>query len=141
AAAMDRVSADDVDSVGAASHAISEVMRSAPVPEAVRGEVASRYRELAELVGEPAPPVAVRSSAVGEDSQDATFAGQQETYLWVRGAGHVCEAIRDCWVSLYGPPAITYRARLGDAGAGPEMGVAVQLMVDAAVSGVMFTCN
>src|SRR6185437_12330768 len=129
AAEMARVSPGDVDSVGAASHAISEAMRSAPVPDAVRDEVARRYAELGE------PPVAVRSSALGEDSQDATFAGQQETYLWVRGADHVADAVRDCWVSLYSPPAIAYRARLG-AGDEPAMGVAVQLMVDAEVSGV-----
>jgi pyruvate,water dikinase len=141
AAAMSRVSPDDVETVGAASRAIGEAMRSAWVPAALRDEVAQRYAELADAVGDPEPPVAVRSSALGEDSQDATFAGQQETYLWVRGVDDVCEAIRDCWVSLYGPPAITYRARLGDAGTGPAMGVAVQLMVDAAVSGVMFTCN
>ena len=53
----------------------------------------------------------MRSSALGEDSQEATFAGQQETYLWVRGADGVCDAVRDCWVSLYSPPAMTYRAR------------------------------
>src|SRR4029453_8067100 len=69
----------------------------------------------------------------------ATFAGQQETYLWVRGADAVCDAVRDCWVSLYSLPAISYRARLGEME--PAMGVAVQLMVDAEVSGVMFTCN
>jgi pyruvate,water dikinase len=85
--------------------------------------------------------VAVRSSALGEDSQDATFAGQQETYLWIRGAAQVCEAVRDCWISLYSPPAISYRARLGDAAEKPAMGVTVQRMVDAEVSGVMFTCN
>ncbi len=130
---MSRLSPDDVDSVGAASHAISQAMRSAPVPEAVRDEVARRYAELGE------PPVAVRSSALGEDSQDATFAGQQETYLWVRGADHVCDAVRDCWVSLYSPPAISYRARLE--AQEPAMGVAVQEMVDAEVSGVLFTCN
>jgi pyruvate,water dikinase len=78
---------------------------------------------------------------VGEDSQDATFAGQQETYLWVRGVDHVCDALRDCWVSLFSASAISYRARLGDAAAPAAMGVTVQLMVDAAVSGVMFTCN
>ena len=72
---------------------------------------------------------------------EATFAGQQETYLWVRGAEHVCDAVRDCWASLYSPPAISYRARLGDAAQAPAMGVTVQLMVDAEVSGVMFTCN
>jgi pyruvate,water dikinase len=136
AAALSHMSPGDVDSVGAASHAISEAMRFAPVPEGVRGEIARRYAEL----GGDEPPVAVRSSALGEDSQDATFAGQQETYLWVRGADHVCDAVRDCWVSLYGAPAMTYRARLGQAEE-PAMGVAVQLMVDAEVSGVMFTCN
>ena len=135
AAEMSRLSPGDVDSVGAASHAISQAMRFAPVPDAVREEVALRYAELGEE-----SPVAVRSSALGEDSQDATFAGQQETYLWVRGADHVCDALRDCWVSLYSPPAISYRARLSD-GEEPAMGVAVQLMVDAEVSGVLFTCN
>jgi phosphoenolpyruvate synthase/pyruvate phosphate dikinase len=140
AAELSHVSPDDVDSVGAASHAISEAMRFAPVPEAVRDEVAGRYAELAEEVDLAEPPVAVRSSALGEDGQDATFAGQQETYLWVRGVDHVCDAVRDCWVSLYSPPAISYRARLGGSEA-PAMGVAVQLMVDAEVSGVLFTCN
>jgi pyruvate, water dikinase len=125
----------DVARVAAVSHALGEEMRSAPVPDAVREEVVARYVEL----GADAP-VAVRSSALGEDSQDATFAGQQETYLWVRGAEGICDAVRDCWVSLYSPEALTYRARLGD-DAAPAMGVTVQLMVDAAVSGVMFTCN
>jgi len=128
----------DLDRVNAVSSAISEGMRSAPVPESVRAEVALRY---AELAGDADPPVAVRSSALGEDSQDATFAGQQETYLWVRGADGVCDAVRDCWVSLYSPQAMTYRARVGAGGAAPAMGVTVQLMVDAEVSGVMFTCN
>jgi pyruvate, water dikinase len=100
-----------------------------------------RYAELAGEAGGAEPPVAVRSSALGEDSQDATFAGQQETYLWVRGAERVCDAVRDCWVSLYSPPAITYRARLGGNAEAPAMGVAVQLMVDAEISGVLFTCN
>ena len=135
-AELARMSPEDVDSVGAASHAIGQAMRSAPVPDAVRDEIASRYAAL----GGGDPPVAVRSSALGEDSQDATFAGQQETYLWVRGADHVCDAVRDCWVSLYSPPALTYRARLG-AGDEAAMGVAVQEMVDAEVSGVLFTCN
>jgi len=139
-AELARTSPDDVDSVGAASQAISQAMRFAPVPDTVRDEVARRYAELAGEAGGAEPPVAVRSSALGEDGQDATFAGQQETYLWVRGAEHVCDAVRDCWVSLFSAPAITYRARLGGT-VEPAMGVAVQLMVDAAISGVMFTCN
>jgi pyruvate,water dikinase len=131
------VAADDLDGIGHASHSISEAMRFAPVPETVRRQIADGYAQL----GDESPPVAVRSSAVGEDSQDATFAGQQETYLWVRGAEHVCDAVRDCWMSLYGPPAISYRLRLGNAAHPPAMGVTIQLMVDAVVSGVMFTCN
>jgi pyruvate,water dikinase len=115
-------------------------MLSAPVPDAVAEEVERAYVELGQAAGEPDPPVAVRSSAVGEDSAEATFAGQQETYLWVRGAEHVCDAVRDCWISLYSAPAIAYRARLR-AARPPEMGVTVQLMVDAEISGVMFTCN
>ncbi len=135
ASAMSGLEPGDVDAVGAVSHRLGEAMRSAPIPSSVRDEVARCYAELGE------PPVAVRSSALGEDSREATFAGQQETYLWVRGAEGVCDAVRDCWVSLYGPPAMTYRARLGAAAGGPAMGVAVQQMVDAEVSGVMFTCN
>lgn len=125
----------DTERVGAVSKAIGEEMRSAPMPAAVLAEVAERYAEL----GQDAP-VAVRSSALGEDSEEATFAGQQESYLWVRGAHEVADAVRDCWVSLYSPQAISYRARMG-AGGPAAMGVTIQLMVDAAVSGVMFTCN
>jgi pyruvate,water dikinase len=135
ASAISGLDPGDVDEVGAVAHRIGEAMRSAPIPSSVRDQVADRYAELGE------PPVAVRSSALGEDSREATFAGQQETYLWVRGTEGVCDAVRDCWVSLYGPPAITYRARLGAAAGDPAMGVAVQQMVDAEVSGVMFTCN
>ena len=132
--AMERASSGDVDAVNAASHAISEVMHSAPIPEAIRSEIVERYAALGDV------PVAVRSSALGEDSEEATFAGQQETYLWISGADHVCDSVRDCWISLYSPPAITYRARLGS-DEEPAMGVTVQVMVDAEVSGVMFTCN
>ncbi len=139
--ALARVTAGDLEAIANAAHAISEVMRFAPVPDVVRVEVEQRYAQIGHAAGVDSPPVAVRSSAIGEDSADATFAGQQETYLWVRGVEHVCDALRDCWVSLYSPPAISYRARLGQANEPPAMGVTVQLMVDAEVSGVMFTCN
>jgi phosphoenolpyruvate synthase/pyruvate phosphate dikinase len=116
-----------------AAKTIGEAMRFAPLPADLREELGSRYVALGE------PPVAVRSSALGEDSQDATYAGQQETFLWIRGIEHLCDAVRDCWVSLYTPRAIAYRAKLGVTEA--AMGVTVQLMIDAVVSGVMFTCN
>jgi pyruvate,water dikinase len=120
AAALSR----DVD---AASKAIGEAMRFAPVPAELRDELG-------------APPVAVRSSALGEDSAEASHAGQQESFLWVRGVDEVCDAVRDCWASLYTPHAISYRAARGGAQE-TAMGVTVQSMVDAGVSGVLFTCN
>ena len=127
---------------GGKSASLGELIAAGiPVPpgfaastEAEVEEIADAYRAL----GEPA--VAVRSSAIGEDSAETTFAGLQDTYLWVRGAEQVCAAVRDCWASLDNPEAVSYRERMGIEGK-PAMGVAVQVMVDAAVSGVMFTCN
>ncbi|HEV8461397.1 MAG TPA: PEP/pyruvate-binding domain-containing protein [Gaiellaceae bacterium] len=112
----------------------TDAIRNAPIPDDVRDEVSASYAALGEDV-----PVAVRSSALDEDAEDATFAGQQETILWVRGADAVCEAMRECWASLFSAPAAAYRERLGHTD--PAMGVTVQEMVDAEVSGVLFTCN
>jgi pyruvate,water dikinase len=136
-----RVTPGDVEAIGAAAKAIGEAMRFAPLPDGVRTEIERRYGELEESSGGERPPVAVRSSALGEDSAEASHAGQQESFLWVRGVDQVCDAVRDCWVSLYSAPAIGYRAALGGEGAEPAIGVAVQAMVDAEVSGVLFTCN
>ena len=85
-------------------------------------------------------PVAVRSSACAEDSETASFAGQQETYLHVRGASDVLRRIRDCWASFFTERALFYRSRKGaldDLG----MAVVVQRMVDADVAGVLFTID
>jgi pyruvate,water dikinase len=141
AAALAKAHPGDVDSVGAASKTIGEAMRFAPLPDDVRREVHAWYGELARATGDDAPPVAVRSSALGEDGEDASHAGQQESFLWVRGVDHVSDAVRDCWASLYTPQAISYRAALRTPPADTAMGVTVQLMVDAEVSGVLFTCN
>jgi pyruvate,water dikinase len=97
------------------------------------GAAVGAYEELG------APPVAVRSSAIGEDSASASFAGLQDTFLWVRGADALRDAIDRCRASLDNPEAVAYRERMG--GPPPAMGVTVQRMVDAAVAGVMFTCN
>jgi pyruvate,water dikinase len=82
--------------------------------------------------------VAVRSSAVGEDGADATFAGMQETFLFV-SPEDVPARVRECWASIDSDRARAYRARMGFGEA--RMSVAVQRMVDASVSGVLFTCN
>jgi pyruvate,water dikinase len=84
----------------------------------------------------PDGPVAVRSSAIGEDSADASFAGQHDTFLNVRGRDAVLDAIARCRASLAGSAA--YRERMGGEAA---MGVVVQEMVDAEIAGVMFTCS
>ena len=140
ASATSRAASGDLDAVADASKSIGEAMRLAPLPDAIRAELASRHEELVRTTGEE-PAVAVRSSALGEDSEEATFAGQQESFLWLRGLEQICDAVRDCWASLYTPRAISYRATLGAGGEEPAMGVAVQAMVDAEVAGVLFTCN
>jgi pyruvate, water dikinase len=139
--AMARAASGTVEDGAAASKTIGEAMRFAPLPDVVRTELEERYEELARETGAPDPPVAVRSSALGEDAEDATFAGQQESFLWVRGLEPVCDAVRDCWASLYTARAIGYRAARDAGGEKPAMGVTVQAMVDAEVSGVLFTCN
>jgi rifampicin phosphotransferase len=84
-------------------------------------------------------PVAVRSSATAEDLPDASFAGQQDTYLWIQGAHAVREHVVRCWASLFTPRAIGYRARNGVPPDGLAMGVVVQQMVPADSAGVMMT--
>src|SRR6185295_15170629 len=83
--------------------------------------------------------VAVRSSATTEDASDASFAGLQDTYLWVSDAERMLERVRDCWSSLYSVESISYRRDRGIAEAPVAMAVVVQSMVDARAAGVMFT--
>ena len=98
-------------------------------------EIAAAYAALGDD-----PPVAVRSSACAEDSETASYAGQQETYLHVRGADQVLDRVRDCWASFFSERAIFYRQKKGsldDLG----MAVVVQRMVRSDVAGVLFTCD
>lgn len=134
--------AADAALFGGKSASLGELIAAGiPVPPGFAASTAADVEEIADAyraLGEPA--VAVRSSAIGEDSATATFAGQQATVLWVRGVEEICTAVTRCWESLQSEAAASYRARMGD-GREPAMGVAVQLMVDAAVAGVLFTCN
>ncbi len=86
-------------------------------------------------------PVAVRSSATAEDLAEASFAGQQDTYLNIRGTEAVIAAITRCWGSLWTERAMTYRARQGIAPETVSLAVVVQQMVEADAAGVMFTAN
>jgi pyruvate, water dikinase len=136
------VRAADAALFGGKSASLGELIAAGiPVPPGFAASTAAEVEEIARAyraLGEPA--VAVRSSAIGEDSAETTFAGLQDTYLWVEGVDRVCAAVRDCWASLDNPEAVAYREKMGVEDK-PAMGVTVQLMVDAAVSGVMFTCN
>jgi pyruvate,water dikinase len=101
--------------------------------------VAEAYAELGRVTGRADPPVAVRSSAIAEDMPDASFAGVQDTYLWICGLEAVLDGVRRCWASYHNPEATAYREAHGITRGG--MSVAVQYMVDARVAGVMFTLN
>ena len=94
----------------------------------------------AEVEGAP-PFVAVRSSCVGEDSASASFAGQMDTFLFVRGAADVAAAVRRCWASAFGARALSYRVQQGIDPARVEAAVVVQLMVPGEVSGVLFSAS
>jgi pyruvate, water dikinase len=112
------------------------LIRGVELDPALREDVLGAYAEL----GDGDPAVAVRSSACAEDSEEASFAGQQETYLHVRGADALRARIRDCWASFFSERAIFYRAQKGsleDLG----MAVVVQRMVQADLAGVLFTCD
>jgi rifampicin phosphotransferase len=100
-----------------------------------RAEVLAAYERLG------GGPVAVRSSATAEDLPDASFAGQQDTFLAVVGADELLAAIRSCWDSLHTERAIAYREAAGIAHDTVRMAVVVQRMVDAEVAGVLFTAN
>lgn len=105
--------------------------------------IALHYRELSARRRQVDPPVAVRSSAACEDKSSASFAGQFETCLWVRGEAQLVDAVRSCWASLFSPRALAYRlaATRKDPHLGYAMGIVVQEMVDAGAAGVAFTLN
>lgn len=132
--------ADDVAAVDAVSARIRDDLVKLPVPDLVRDEFAAAYDELQARLSEETP-VAVRSSATAEDLPDASFAGQQDTYLWLLGRDEVAEHVRRCWASLYTSRAIVYRLKNGIPNEGLSMAVAVQKMVDAKAAGVAMTID
>ncbi|MHC6220794.1 PEP/pyruvate-binding domain-containing protein [Arthrobacter sp. MMS24-S77] len=120
-----------------ASERIRALFIGGTMPAGIADELGAAYRSL----GSGDEAVAVRSSATAEDLASASFAGQQETYLNVRGAEAVAVAVTDCWASLWTARAMAYRVREG---IGPEtvrLAVVVQRMVEAEAAGVMFTAN
>ncbi len=126
-----------------AGASIRALVTDGEIQPALRDEVLAAYRDLGRRVGMAEPPVAVRSSATAEDLPDASFAGQQETFLNVRGEAALLAALRRCYASLFTDRAITYRRLKGFDQAKVALSVGVQLMVrsDIGGSGVMFSID
>jgi pyruvate,water dikinase len=141
--ALGRLQADDVNSLRAAGAAARKAIREAPVPEGLASELGEAYAQLSRMAGEEETDVAVRSSATAEDLPGASFAGQQETYLNVRGMAALVEACRRCFASLFTDRAISYRAERGFDHEKVYLSIGVMKMVrsDLAGSGVMFTLD
>jgi pyruvate, water dikinase len=120
------------------SKAIRKLVTSRPMPAEVEAAIRAGY---ASLSPSGDLPVAVRSSATAEDMPDASFAGQQDTFLWVVGADEVVDRVRDCWGSLFTARAMSYRQDHNLGHIDVLMSVAVQTMVDARSAGVALTLD
>ncbi|MER7467262.1 phosphoenolpyruvate synthase [Streptomyces sp. NPDC097981] len=129
-----------LDDVGAA---IRSMILAEPLPAGLRTEIVSAYEQLARDLARDEPEVAVRSSATAEDLPEASFAGQQETYLNVRGPARLLESVHGCFASLFTDRAIDYRERMGFDHMSVALSVGIQVMVrsDLEGAGVIFTLD
>lgn len=127
---------EDFFALDEAAQAIQVRFRSHHLPAKVEQAIRAAYAAMGDNI-----PVAVRSSATAEDLPDASFAGQQDTYLWVIGADDVVDKVRDCWASLFTARAIAYREKNEIPHIETLMSVAVQKMVNAKAAGVAMTLD
>lgn len=111
------------------------------MPDDLKQQIAAAYEELGRRVGEQDPFVAVRSSATAEDLPDASFAGQQDTYLNVKGAETIVAKVKECYASCFTDRAVYYREKQGFDHLDVALSAAVQMMVFSRAAGVMFTVN
>jgi pyruvate,water dikinase len=141
--ALDRLDVRDIAALARTARSIRDRVRAAPLPEDIEAELRTAYDLLSRRYGEAATDVAVRSSATAEDLPEASFAGQQESYLNVRGYASLLEAVRNCMASLFTDRAIVYRAERGYGHRSVALSVGVQKMVrsDLACAGVIFTLD
>jgi pyruvate, water dikinase len=131
----------DPGSVTAAGSRARALIGSVGMPADLGGAIRAAYAELCARCGDPDLAVAVRSSATCEDQPDASFAGEHDTYLWVRGGDAVADGVLRCWASLFTDRGIAYRLERGYAQHGAAMSVGVQQMVRPRAAGVAFTLN
>jgi pyruvate,water dikinase len=135
-AAVAALRPDDLEAITACSRELRRRVEDAELPGEVLDELSAARQRL--VGGATVQAVAVRSSATTEDAAEASFAGLQDTYLWVKDA-EVIPRVRSCWASLYSVESISYRRRQGFPEERVAMAVVVQTMVDARTAGVMFT--
>lgn len=129
--------ADDLEAIQACSAVIQGAMFAHPLPQVLRTALRAAHSQLFD--GGSPGPVAVRSSATAEDCADASFAGLQDTLLWILDADALERALLQCWASLYSVPSISYRRRRAMPEEDVAMAVVVQKMVDSRQAGVLFT--
>ena len=132
---------EDVDALNKASAQVQELIKQTAMPKAVAEAIKEAYTQLCSKCAVDTIPVAVRSSATAEDLPTASFAGQQDTYLWIQGAKQVITHVQNCWASLYTPRAIAYRIKNDFPHEKVLISVGVQKMVNSKAAGVMFTIN
>jgi pyruvate,water dikinase len=138
---LSTVNPDDVASLDDASAKVQSLIENAPMPSAIADAIREGYAGLCEKCQLEDLPVAVRSSATAEDLPTASFAGQQDTYLWVKGLDDVLKRVQSCWASLFTPRAISYRIKMDFPHEKVLISVGVQKMVNSRTAGVMFTLN
>ncbi|HEV7534070.1 MAG TPA: PEP/pyruvate-binding domain-containing protein, partial [Acidimicrobiia bacterium] len=126
---------DDPDQLEALTGEIRELIVGAALPDGLATEITAAYTALGESY------VAVRSSGTAEDLAEASFAGMHDTYLDIKGAANLLDAVKRCWASMYTARATAYRHNKGFDHAESRIAVVVQQMVESEVSGVMFTGN
>ncbi|KXW56321.1 phosphoenolpyruvate synthase [Ferrovum sp. PN-J185] len=141
-ASLNSLNVEDVNALAQAGKQIRQWVLDAPLPKKLLDEIASAYQKLA-VGSEDSPSVAVRSSATAEDLPDASFAGQQETFLNISGLDNVIEAVKHVFASLYNDRAISYRVHQGFSHAEVALSAGIQRMArsDKGASGVLFTMD
>ncbi|ACV24606.1 phosphoenolpyruvate synthase [Methanocaldococcus fervens] len=132
---------NDTDALMEASKKIRKLIEEAEMPEDLRLAIIEAYNKLSEMCNEDEVTVAVRSSATAEDLPDASFAGQQDTYLNIKRAENVVKYVQKCFSSLFTPRAIFYREQKGFDHFKVALAAVVQKLVNAEKAGVMFTVN
>lgn len=131
---------DDSNALKSATERIRNLILEAPMPSDIGDEVRSAYGDLSNRLGGE-PFVAVRSSATAEDLPEASFAGQQETYLNIKGADEVVKAVQKCWASLFTARAVFYREKNNFPHEQVAISAVIQKMVNSELAGVMFTLH